>query len=94
MHAEEAEIVSGAQPGNDEVLLGFGGRGFFEDRFDLVEAGVPRNSFSSDHAIVGKEAFMSCLYCGDRTIFLRCHLNELPHATALLTTEVKVVAYE
>ena len=38
VHAEEAEIITRAEAGDDEFLLGFGGRGLFQHGFDLIEA--------------------------------------------------------
>ena len=37
VHAEEAEIVTGAQAGHDKLLFRLGGAGFFDHGFDLIE---------------------------------------------------------
>ena len=38
MHAEETQVVAGAQAGHDELLLGLGRSGLFDNLGDLIEA--------------------------------------------------------
>jgi hypothetical protein len=61
VHAEEAQVVTRAQAGDDELLLGHGGRRFFDDLLNLVEAGFPLQPSRADRAVVGQLAFVrSC----------------------------------
>ena len=63
VHAKEAQIVTRAQAGDGELLLGFGGRGFFEDGFDLVKTLRGIHELAANGAVVGQLAFVRRLHC-------------------------------
>src|SRR5439155_22546699 len=57
VHAEEAEVITGAQARDDEGLLGLGGGGLFEDVFDFVEVVAARDAGAADRAEIGEHGF-------------------------------------
>ena len=66
VHAEEAEVVAGAKPGNHQALLGFGGRGFFDHRFHAVKAGPAGTRRPATTPKLGKQIFPGGLDPGNR----------------------------
>jgi len=94
VHSEEAEVVAGAQAWDVELLLGFGGRGLFEHRFDSIKALRRIHKLAADRAIVGELAFMRGLHGGDGAVFRPGNLDELLGAAFLRGAQVEMVADE
>ena len=69
MQTEEAEVVTGAQAGDDELLLGFCGSGFFDygiDQIERLQVGAG-NRGTADGTEVRQQRFTSGLDCGNTT---------------------------
>jgi len=94
VHPEEAEIVTGAQPWDVELLLRFSGCGLFEHRFDLIQALRRIHELAADRAVVGQLAFMRGLHGGDGAVFRPGNLHELLGAAFLRGAQVEMVANE
>jgi len=93
VHSEEAEIVTGAEAGNDELLFGESGSGFFEDVGDVVESLSTADTGASDDTVVGQLAFVRGLHCRDRALRLLGDFEELAEAGFFREREIKVVAH-
>ncbi len=61
VHAEEAEVVSGTEPRDDEVLFGDGGGGFFDDVGDGEEVALSGDTGASNGSVEGELGFVSWL---------------------------------
>ena len=77
VHAEKAEVMAGAQTGNDQFLFGFGRSGFLQQVLDFVEALAARNQASADRAVIREFAFVGCLDSGDRAVLSPSDLYQL-----------------
>jgi hypothetical protein len=94
VEAEEAQIETGAQTRDDQLLLGDGRRGFFENGFDLVNRLLSAHQPSADRAVGRELAFAGGLDGGDRGVFGGGDLKELSGATLLALSNVQVIADE
>jgi len=94
VHAEETEVMSGAQAGDDEVLFGFGGGRLFDDMIDRIETLAMRDAFAADGAVVGKHVLARGLHCGNGTGFGSGDFDELLRAAASFAADVEMVADE
>ncbi len=92
VHSEKAEVMPGAQAGNDEPLLGFGGRGFLDHVLDRVDAGAPAVQAPADGAVVGELAFVGGLDGGDGAGFGGGEGGELLETGFGPGTDVEMVA--
>ena len=94
MHAEEAEIMSGAQPRDDQLLFGIGGGGFFEDFIDQIKERAAGDAFAADGAVVREHIFAGGLDGGDGAGFGAGDFHELLGAAPFFLAEVEVIADE
>ena len=67
--AEEAEIVAGANAGDQQALLGFGGRGLFDHRIDAIQVAARRDAAAADGAVARQQALARGLHAADRAPF-------------------------
>jgi len=75
MHPEKAEIMACPQSGDDELLFGFGGSGFFDQVLDFIEGFRAGDEFPADRPIKGELAFMGRLNGRDGAILGAGHLH-------------------
>ena len=68
VNAKETKVVAGPQTGRHQLLLGLGGRGFFDDRLHPIEAGLPGQAMAAHRAEIGQEGFAGRLHRGDGTV--------------------------
>lgn len=94
VHSKKTEVVAGAQTGNDETLLGSGGRGFFEDVLDFIQVRALRDALAADGAVIRQHAFASGLNGGDGGGFGRGGFDELLGAALIRVADVEVIADE
>ena len=94
VHAKEAEIVTGAQAGNDQALFGLGGGRLLDDFGDFVKALAPGHQLASHGPVIGQLAFMRGLDRGHRTVLRRGHLDQLLGTSFLTAADIKVIADE
>lgn len=94
VHAEEAEVMGGAQTGDKEALLGFGGGGFFNDLGDVVEVGMAGEALTADGAVEGQFAFVGALDGGHGAAMGGGGIDELPGAALFGGGDVEVIADE
>ena len=94
MHAEEAKVVSGAEAGHVQVLLGLGGSRFFADLIHLVDPAVGASQSAADRSVVEEFAFVGGLDGGDGTILGGGDFDELLGASIGAVLDVEVVADE
>lgn len=92
VHAEEAEVVAGAQAGDDDPLLGFRGRGLFEDGVDLIEAVAAGQALTADGSELLEVTFAGGLNGGDGAVFGFGDFNEFGGTTGLAAADVEMVA--
>ena len=92
VEAEEAEVVPGAESGNDEFLLGLGGSGFFDDRLDLIEQVAASQAASADGSVERELALVGGLNGGDGAFFGSGGGEELSGAGGLGAAQIEVVA--
>ena len=93
MEAEEAEVVAGAQPGDDQFLLGLGGGGFLDHGLDLIEQVAAGNPASADGSVERELALVGGLHGGDGAIFGGGGGHELGGAGGLGAAQIEVVAH-
>ena len=94
MHAEETKIVSGAQPGHDEPLLGLGGRGFLDHLGDLIQALLAGHKVAPDSPVVRQLAFVGRLHGGYGAFLDPRPFNQLLRGPLLPAAYVQVVAHQ
>ena len=92
MHAKEAEVVTGAEAGDVQVLFGFGGGGLFADLVHLINAAVRARESATDRSVVGEFAFVGGLNRRDGTVFGAGDFDELLGAGFGSVLDVEVVA--
>ncbi len=92
VESEKAEIIAGAQAGDDEFLFGLGGGGFFEYRFDFEELVTSGDAVTADGAVVWQFAFVGGLHGGDRAFFLSDRDEELGGAGCFGAAQVEVIS--
>lgn len=90
---EEAEVVAGAQPGDEDLLFGFGGRGLFEHGVDAVQARLAGHGLSAHGAELRELAFARGLDGGDRAVFLFGGGDEARGAAGAVAADEEVVAH-
>jgi len=91
VESEKAEIIAGAEAGDDEFLFRLGGGGFFEDGFDFEELVTSCDAVAADGAVVWQFAFVCGLHGGDRAFFLSDRVEELGGAGCFGAAEVEVI---
>lgn len=91
MEAEEAEVVAGSQAGYDQGLFGFGWGRFFQQSFDLVEAGAVGNTVAAGCSVVGEFALVGGLDGGDRAILSGGDSYEFFGAAVITFGDIEVV---
>ena len=91
--AEEAKIMAGAKPGDQQALFGLGGGGLFDHRFHPVEAGAARHAAAGYRAEPGQQVLPGCLDSGDRA---RLGFGQFHQAlgAALRRADIQVVAHQ
>jgi len=94
VHAVEAEVLTTAEPGNDEALFGFSGRGLFENGVDAIEAGFSRHRLAAYGAEVGEEILARDLHGGDGASGGSGGVDEAFGGAAGFRADVDVVADE
>lgn len=92
--AEEAEVVSGAQAGDDEALLGLGGGGLLDDGFDAVEVLAAGHALAADGAEAGEKGLACGLNGGDRAGLGFGGFDDGSGAALFPATDIEVVADE
>ncbi|MCU0777086.1 MAG: hypothetical protein MUF86_05390 [Akkermansiaceae bacterium] len=92
VHAEEAEVISRAQAGDDEFLLGLGGGGFFDDGFHFVKALRALHAPAADRAVMRQFALVGGLHGGNRALARLRGGEELGGARLVRAADVEVVA--
>ena len=93
MHAEEAEVVSGAEARDDEFLLSDGGGGFFDDVGNIVEVFLTADAGAANRAVEGEFTFVSGLDGGNGAIGRFRDGEKLLEAGVFGEGEVEVVAH-
>ncbi len=93
MEAEEAEVVSGTQARDDELLLSLGGGGFFKDGFDFVKPFPAGEAMAADCPVVRKLAFVGGLDGGNGAFLGTCGGEELRGAGLIGAAEVEVISH-
>ena len=93
MEAEEAEVVSGTQARDDELLLSLGGGGFFKDGFDFVKPLAAGEAMAADRPVVRELAFVGGLDGGNGAFLGTCGGEELRGAGLLGAAEIEVISH-
>ncbi len=91
VHAEETEVMPGAEAGDNEALFGDGGSWFFEDVGNLVEGVLAGDAASADRTEVGKLAFVGGLDGGNGAVLGAGDLDELARAGLARAGDVQVI---
>jgi hypothetical protein len=94
VHAEETEVLAGAETGDDEGAFSEGGGGFFDDGIDGIEIGMAGKGLSADSAVIRQETFVGGLDGRDGAAFAGGDLDEAGGAGAGFAADVEVVADE
>ena len=92
VHAEEAQVMAGPQPGHDQLLLGLGGRGLLAHHLDLVEVGAARHAPPAHRAVVRQHVLARGLHRRDGAVLGPGHPQQLLGAALGAGAEVEVVA--
>lgn len=93
VHAKEAEVISGAETGNDELLFRDRGSGFFEDVGDFVESVMTSNRRTTNRSVKGEFAFMGGLDGGNGAVGLFGNGEKLTEAGSLGKGEIEVIIH-
>ena len=93
VHAEEAEVVARAEAGDNQFLLGNGGRRFLDHVGDVVESLASAHWRGCDGAVKGELALVCRLYGGNRPIGLGRDVEELAEAGFGGEGEIEVIAH-
>ncbi len=91
MHAEEAEIVSGAESRDHQALFRLGGSGFLDDILNLIEEVAPGEPSAADRSVERELAFVGGLHRGHRAFFFQGGGQQLCSAGCFGPAEIKVV---
>jgi hypothetical protein len=94
VHAEEAEVVPGAQAGDCQPELRLGGRRLLNDRLDQVEFPAARDAAAPDGAEVGEQTLPRGLHGRDRAFLGGGCFDQLPGTRLLAPGDVEVIADE
>ena len=94
MHAEETEVVTGAQARNNQLLLGFGRGRFFENILDLIGALTRVHEMTADGSVEWQFALMCGLHGRYGAVLSPRDSYELSRACCVQAADVKVVADE
>ncbi len=90
---EEAEIVAGPQPWDEDFLFGLGGGGLFEHGVDAVQARLAGHGLAAHGAELRELAFAGGLYGGNRAILLFGSGDEARGAAGAVAAHEEVVAH-
>lgn len=94
VQAEEAEVMPRTQTRDDELLLGQGGRGLFEDILHFIETIAAGDELAADGTVVGQFAFLGGLHTGDGAFLLRGDGDDLFGAAHIRAADPEVIANE
>ena len=86
--------MPGPQSGHDQLLLGAGGRGFFQYPLDAIQTAAAGDGRAADGPVVAEHALAGGLHGGDRTVFRPGRLDQLLRAAPRLAADVEVVAHQ
>jgi len=92
VHAEEAKIVAGAQAGDNQALLGFGGGRLLHYLGDFVKALASGDEMAAYGAVEGELAFMRGLDGGDGAILGSGDFHQLLRGALLRAADVEMIA--
>jgi len=91
VHAEEAEIVSGTQPRDQQPALGFRRCRLLQDTLDPVEPLALLLSQAANRPVVGEPVLSRRFNRRDRTLLCPGDLHQLRRARAVGVTDIQVV---
>lgn len=94
VHAEETEVMTGTEAGDEQALFGFGGGGFFDDLGDFVEAVLTGEAAGTDGAVEGEAAFVGGLNGGDGATVVGGDFDQLGGAATRFVGGVQMIADE
>ena len=91
VHAEETKVMAGPQPGDDQPLLGLGGRGLLQHFRDLIQPFAPGDEAPANRPVVRQLALVRRLHGGHGAILRPGDLDQLLRG-ALAAADVEMVA--
>lgn len=93
VQTEEAEIVAGTQPGDEDSLFGLRGSGLFEHGVDAVQAGLAVLGLATHGAELRELSFAGGLDGGNRTILLLGGGDEARGTAGAVAAHEEVIAH-
>lgn len=90
---EEAKVVAGPQPGDEDLLFGLGGRGLLKHSVDAVQARLAGHGLSAHGAELRELALARGLDGGDRTALLFGGGDEARGAAGAVAAHEEVIRH-
>lgn len=94
MHAEEAQVVAGAQARHDQAQLGLGGGGFLKHGLDGVDVLPTGNPPAADRAVIRKQMLARRVHGGDGTRLALGNRDQVLGAGGAVPADVEMVPHQ